>query len=85
MLKIDTDCEKCGEGYTNVEERWCELCQIDNLKKSFVNWTSGSEILDDFIQEKQQEIHEIWNANGFDLAEQFSLNTHRRLSYDKSA
>src|SRR5437762_4658344 len=58
MLKIDTDCEKCGERYTNVEERWCELCQIDNLKKSFVNWTSGSEILDDFIQEKQQEIHE---------------------------
>ena len=55
MLKIDTDCEKCGEGYTNVEERWCELCQIDNLKKSFVNWTSGSEILDDFIQELDKE------------------------------
>ena len=57
MLQIDTDCEKCGEGYTNVEERWCEQCQIANFKKSFANWTSGSEILDDFIQEKQQEIH----------------------------
>ena len=42
LLQIDTDCEKCGEG-TNVEDRWCKPCQIDNLKKKFVNWTSGTE------------------------------------------
>ncbi len=56
MLQVDIDCEKCGEVYTNVEERWCKSCQIDNLKKNFTNWTSENEIVDYYIQEQQQKI-----------------------------
>ena len=58
MLQIDTDCENCGDGYTSIEDRWCISCQIDNLKKNFANWTSGNEMIDDFIQNRQQEIYE---------------------------
>src|SRR5581483_5253730 len=50
-------CEKCGEVYTFVEDGWCESCQIDNLKKNFINWTSGNEIVDNYIQEKQQQVY----------------------------
>ncbi len=61
MLQINTDCEKCGETYTSVEDGWCKQCQIDNLKKNFANWTSGNKIIDDLIQEKQQKIYKSNN------------------------
>ena len=57
MLQIDTNCEKCGNRYTNIEDKWCKPCQINDLKKNFINWTSGNEIIDDLIQEKQQNIY----------------------------
>ena len=55
MSQFDAECEKCGEVYTKVEDKWCRPCQIDNLKKNFTNWTSGNEMIDDFIKEKQLE------------------------------
>ena len=67
MILQDEYCEKCDEKYTNndkvlhsslLEYKWCESCQIDNLKKSFINWTSGNEIVDNYIQERQQNIGE---------------------------
>ncbi len=54
MVFKDSHCEKCGEIYTY---RWCESCQIDDLKKNFTNWTSGNEIVDDFIQDIQLKIN----------------------------
>jgi len=54
MLQIDTDCEKCGDGYTSVEDGWCKPCQIDNLRKNF---TSGNEMIDEFIQDRQQKTY----------------------------
>ncbi|CAB4420289.1 unnamed protein product [Rhizophagus irregularis] len=58
MSQIDIDCEKCGDRYARVEDGWCKPCQIDNFKKNLTNWTSGNEIIDDLIQEKNQEIRE---------------------------
>src|SRR5688572_11025465 len=52
-------CKKCGEEYTNYDNRrysWCKPCQIDNLKGNFTNWTSGNEKIDELIQEMQLKI-----------------------------
>ena len=53
-------CQNCGEKYTNSNEHlhWCKLCQTDNLKENFTNWTSGNEKIDGFIQEMQLKINE---------------------------
>lgn len=50
-------CEICGEQYTNTEEKWCNPCQINILKKNFTNWTSGNEETDNLIQEMQSSIY----------------------------
>jgi hypothetical protein len=52
----DGYCEKCGEKYTNMTYKWCEPCQLNYLKDTFKNWTSGNEKIDMFIQNKQSEI-----------------------------
>ncbi|EXX75111.1 Mkk2p [Rhizophagus irregularis DAOM 197198w] len=51
-------CIKCNKGYTDVKSKWCRQCQINNFKKDFVNWTSGDEKIDNFIQEKQLKIND---------------------------
>ena len=48
VFKKGFHCEKCGKRYTNMISRWCRLCQ-----------SSGNEQIDDFIQEKQLNIHYI--------------------------
>ncbi|CAB4441663.1 unnamed protein product [Rhizophagus irregularis] len=45
-------CEKCGEIYTNILHEWCNTCQIDY----FIDWTSGNEIIDNFIQNMQLKV-----------------------------
>ena len=50
-------CEECGKIYTNKYDKWCKPCQIKDLKGNFINWTSGNEKVDHFIQEKQLEIN----------------------------
>ncbi|GBB90172.1 hypothetical protein RclHR1_17040003 [Rhizophagus clarus] len=41
-------CEKCCEKYfAKIYNKWCISCYVKN---SFANWTSGNEIIDDFIQ-----------------------------------
>ena len=49
-------CKKCVKEYTNRDQRWCNPCQIDNLKGNFANWTSRNEKIDNFIQEMQLKI-----------------------------
>ena len=49
-------CEKCGKQYENKScalYEWCKPCQINNLRKNFINWTSGNEKIDKLIQEMQ--------------------------------
>jgi hypothetical protein len=53
-------CKECGEIYIYKRyERniWCKSCQINKLKQNFPNWTSGTEKIDNFIQETQLEIN----------------------------
>ncbi|EXX57061.1 Rad53p [Rhizophagus irregularis DAOM 197198w] len=58
MVFQDDHCEKCGKKYTTVKYKWCESCQINYLEKNFTNWTSGNEIVDNFIQEFQLKIND---------------------------
>ena len=53
---LQSICIKCFKEYTDVYGRWCEPCQINDLKKNFTNWTSGNKQIDDFIQKQQLEI-----------------------------
>ncbi|UZO05093.1 uncharacterized protein OCT59_025454 [Rhizophagus irregularis] len=58
----DDQCTKCGEKYENkydAKYKWCKSCQLNNLKKNFINWTSDNERIDNLIQEMQLEINEL--------------------------
>ena len=46
---FDKHCEKCDKQYINVKVKWCRLCQ-----------TSGNKQIDDFIQEKQSNISNLY-------------------------
>ncbi|RIA94202.1 hypothetical protein C1645_873593 [Glomus cerebriforme] len=50
-------CVKCYKIYTNIEFKWCKLCQINCLKENFTNWTSENDNIDNFIQEMQLKIN----------------------------
>ncbi|CAB5380279.1 unnamed protein product [Rhizophagus irregularis] len=63
MVLNNSYCKECGEIYTEVWRKWCKLCQINNLKQNFTNWTSGNEKIDDFIQEMQLKIEKYDDIN----------------------
>ncbi|CAB5352784.1 unnamed protein product [Rhizophagus irregularis] len=50
-------CKECGKIYTDIRVKWCKPCQINGLKQNFVNWTSGNEKIDNFIQKMQLKIN----------------------------
>ncbi|GBC02684.1 hypothetical protein RclHR1_04750012 [Rhizophagus clarus] len=56
--KNTSECEKCKKEYTNIKNKWCKSCQINNLKENFTNWTSENEKIDNFIQETQLKIND---------------------------
>jgi hypothetical protein len=63
-------CKRCGEQYKYIRDdyenhyrykidedhKWCKSCHVNYLKNNFTNWTSGNEIIDNFIQMKQLNI-----------------------------
>jgi hypothetical protein len=62
MILQDNDyCIVCKNMYTNKNYKWCKQCETNRLKKNFTNWTSGSEKIDNFIQEKQLKINNPWH------------------------
>ncbi|CAB4442805.1 unnamed protein product [Rhizophagus irregularis] len=63
MVLQDWCCEKCGMMYKDKSQKWCNPCQISNLKQNFVNWTSGNEIIDEVIQDMQLRINESYHNN----------------------
>jgi hypothetical protein len=58
-------CEKCDEKYTNTKYKWCKLCQINDFKKDFTDWTNGNKQINDFIQKMQLKINN-WNDTVFE-------------------
>jgi hypothetical protein len=40
---------------------WCKPCQINDLEKNFINWTSGNEKIDNLIREMQLGINKFHN------------------------
>jgi hypothetical protein len=49
---FDYYCKTCGN---KNEDKWCKHCCMNQLKNDFMNWTSGNEKINDFIQKKQLE------------------------------
>ncbi|CAB5393106.1 unnamed protein product [Rhizophagus irregularis] len=55
-------CNKCGECFINKYNIWCKSCQINDLEKNFINWTSGNEKINNSIQEMQLEINYYYDT-----------------------
>jgi len=53
---MSSQCKKCGRRYWS-STRWCGLCQKNNFKKIFTNWSSKDDQIYTFIQEKQLKIN----------------------------
>ncbi|UZO03233.1 uncharacterized protein OCT59_023641 [Rhizophagus irregularis] len=53
MILQESYCKYCSKVYTHIDFRWCEPCQVNNLKQNFASLTSGNEKIDEFIQEIQ--------------------------------
>jgi hypothetical protein len=37
----------------NTHSQWCQQCNSENFRKKFNRWTSGNELIDDFIKDFQ--------------------------------
>ncbi|GBB85327.1 hypothetical protein RclHR1_01190003 [Rhizophagus clarus] len=53
---LEKYCVKCNKMYSDVQYKWCRTCKINFLIEDFINWTSGNETIDNFIQEMQLKI-----------------------------
>ena len=49
-------CIICNNLFTIKLERWCKSCQLEQLKKIFINQTSGNKKIDNFIKKIQLKI-----------------------------
>ncbi|GES95384.1 kinase-like domain-containing protein [Rhizophagus clarus] len=56
MVVQDEYCKTCGQSYELPRYKWCVPCQRNHLEGNFINWTSGNENIDKFIQNVQLEI-----------------------------
>jgi hypothetical protein len=62
MVLQNTYCEKCvkcGKSYVDTQYKWCKICQINDLKNNFTNWTSNDEIIDNFVRDMQLTINDL--------------------------
>lgn len=50
-LSLYGSCKKCGQSRSHY--RWCQSCERNQCEENFSNWTSGNEIIDEFLQSSQ--------------------------------
>ena len=81
MIHQDGYCEKCSKKYTDIKNRWCKSCEINNLKICFTNWTSESEEIDNFIHEMQLKISE-WDSIVFEWIPYNQFKDIKEISRD---
>ncbi|CAB5321526.1 unnamed protein product [Rhizophagus irregularis] len=55
VFQNDQYCNRCCKPYSNLEKKWCKLCQINYIQNNLTNW-SGNQKIDDFIQEMHLRI-----------------------------
>ncbi|RHZ83949.1 hypothetical protein Glove_86g88 [Diversispora epigaea] len=46
-------CKECNLEYTNPISKWCKPCHSKHFQNDFINWTSGNDKIDKFIQDAQ--------------------------------
>ncbi|RGB40853.1 hypothetical protein C1646_366117 [Rhizophagus diaphanus] len=81
MVLQDGYCEKCGEQYKYIKDKWCKSCQINYFKKNFKSWTSGNENIDGLIQELQLKFDE-YDHNIFEWISYDQFDNVTRLGGD---
>src|SRR2546423_7428535 len=54
-------CKKCKQPSTGGF-LWCHSCNANRFQQNFQNWTSGSHVIDEFIQNAQLKAKNYWNV-----------------------
>jgi len=56
-LKLDLKrlCPDCNELWK--KDGWCWECNVQWFQQDFSNWTSGNDLIDEFIQESQSNAY----------------------------
>ncbi|RHZ76358.1 hypothetical protein Glove_198g116 [Diversispora epigaea] len=52
-MSSDKICLECNQEYTSIDYRWCKPCSSKHFQNDFINWTSGDDKIDKFIQDSQ--------------------------------
>ncbi|UZO16691.1 uncharacterized protein OCT59_008071 [Rhizophagus irregularis] len=71
-------CVKCDKNYSDTRFSWCRPCQINNLR---INYTSGNEKIDNFIQEMRLKINE-YNDTIFEWIPYNQFNEIKEMNND---
>ncbi|CAG8670042.1 4311_t:CDS:2, partial [Scutellospora calospora] len=53
--KLYGSCKTCGRSLS--DKAWCKTCEGQKLQKSFGDWTSGNQSIDEFIKNSQIKPH----------------------------
>src|SRR5437764_3792586 len=54
-------CPECKKPYPSSYQ-WCNQCNAKQFQKDFLNWTSGNNYIDNFIQETQLNAKRPWEV-----------------------
>src|SRR3954468_14353282 len=67
-------CTECEQIYTG--KKWCQSCNSKRFQQNFNNWTSGSEVIDKFIQNSQ-----LSAKNNFQMLEWVPYDGFHNITY----
>ena len=74
MFNNDNLCSDCNQ--QNTGRKWCQNCNSKRFQQDFNKWTSGNELIDNFIQDAQL------NAGKYiEVIEWIPYNNFRNIQY----